>query len=195
MASLKTTKDLIMLLLYAPGPSGDCNEPIPGQTRLMKMIFLFEKELKKEFNKAGSFDDTVFPQFQAYDYGPYAPQVYADLEWLVNMGFVEPFEAGSGEISVEEQREFDYWTATGSEDDDLDIRQVGKSFKLTAMGMKFVTKMLSDKWSITPDQIEVLKEFKSRCVEASLRALLHYVYSRYPEMTEKSKIKHDIIGS
>jgi hypothetical protein len=77
---IKTTKDLIMLLLHAPGASGAKNEPIAGQTRLMKRIFLFDKETKKDFYKNTVLDDATFLDFKTYDFGPYAPKVYADLE-------------------------------------------------------------------------------------------------------------------
>lgn len=194
MKKLNNLKDLIMLLLYAPGASENQNEPISGQTRLMKMIFLFGEEVKSSFAKDGELAATVLPQFVAYDYGPYAPQVYADLEWLVNMGFVEPFETGSGEVQEEERREYDYWSATNTADDDIDIGQVGKSFKLTDRGMRFMKEKLPT-WELTDNQMNILKEFKSRCVGASLRSLLHYVYSRYPKMTDKSKIKHEVLGS
>lgn len=182
-----------MLLLYAPDASGRKKAPIQGQTRLMKMVFLFNKELKKQFQKDGNINDTVFPEFKAYDYGPYSAQVYADLEFLVNMGFVEVDEATDGEISEEERSEFDYWTATGSADDDVDLNQLGKTFQLSSMGSNFVEKK-RESWGITPNQLKLLTEFKTRCCEASLRNLLRYVYTRYPEMTDKSKIKDDVLG-
>jgi len=43
MHKIDSPKDLIMALLYAKGPEME-NQPIHGKTRLMKMIFLFEKE-------------------------------------------------------------------------------------------------------------------------------------------------------
>ena len=119
MKRLKNTKDLIMLLLYSSGESDKDNEPISGQTRLMKMIFLFGKELKKQFLKDEELNEAVFPEFQAYDYGPFSRQVYADLEWLVNMGFIEAYDSKSSKIFEEERGEFDYWSATGTDDDDV----------------------------------------------------------------------------
>lgn len=182
-----------MLLLYVSDASGNTATPIEGQTRLMKMVFLFNKELKKHFQKDGDISDAVFPEFKAYDYGPYSAQVYADLEFLVNMGFVEVEEAAGGEISKEERSEFDYWAATGSADDDINLIQVGKTFKLSSMGLKFVENKLK-LWGITQNQLELLTEFKTRCCEASLNNLLRYVYTRYPEMTGKSKIKDNVLG-
>lgn len=193
MAKLKSSKDLLMLLLFVPDASGKEAAPIQGQTRLMKMVFLFNRELKKQFRKDESFDDVVFPEFKAYDYGPYSAQVYADLEFLVNMGFVDVEEAAGGEISEEERSEFDYWTATGNADDDVDLTQVGKTFTLSVMGKKFVSGKLGS-WDITENQLELLTEFKTRCCEASLHNLLRYVYSRYPDMTTKSKIKDHVLG-
>lgn len=191
MAKLKN-KDLILLLLHVQGPNGVLNEPIPGQTRLMKMIFLFGKEIKKHFDR-NAFDESTFPDFQAYEFGPYAPKVYSDLEWLVNMGFVDVSQFSNGEIPEEERREFDYWTATGSADDDLDTSRVGKTFFLSERGERFVCKMLPQ-WAISEEQMDILSEFKTRCLDASLRALLHYTYTRYPEMTGKSKIRRRVLG-
>jgi len=194
MAKLKSSKDLLMLLLYVPDASGQEAAPIQGQTRLMKMVFLFNKELKKQFRKDESFDDAVFPEFKAYDYGPYSAQVYADLEFLVNMGFVDVEEASGGEISEEERSEFDYWTATGNADDDVNLAQVGKTFTLSEMGKQFVEAKVRDSWGVTKNQLDLLTEFKTRCCEASLHNLLRYVYSRYPDMTTKSKIKDNVLG-
>ncbi|MGJ3241509.1 MAG: hypothetical protein ACFE0O_00920 [Opitutales bacterium] len=192
MAKLKSSKDLLMLLLYAADASGETAAPIQGQTRLMKMVFLFNKELKKHFKKDGAVEDAVFPEFEAYDYGPYSSQVYADLEFLVNMGFVEVDGSGAGEVSEEERSEFDYWTATGSADDDVDLTQFGKTFTLSPRGRKFVVQKL-ESWGISEKQLGLLKEFKTRCCEASLHNLLRYVYSRYPDMTKKSKIKNEVL--
>lgn len=192
MARLQNTKDLILLLLHAPGKTGQSNEPISGQTRLMKMIFLFDREIRKHFNK-DAFEATAFPEFEAYDYGPYSPKVYADLEWLVNTGFVQVSESSEGDAIEEERAEFDYWTATTNADDDLDPSRVGKSFSLSDRGQRFLERMLP-KWNISPQQMAILREFKTRCVEASLRSLLRYTYSRYPEMTGRSKIRKEVLG-
>jgi len=193
MAKLKNSKDLIMLLLHVPGATGEENEPIAGQTRLMKMIFLFDKEIRPRFGK-DAFEDMAFPEFEAYDYGPYAPKVYSDLEWLVNMGFVSAEDRNLSEVADEERKEFDYWTATGSADDELDLSRLGRRFRLTELGARFVGKMLPT-WEFSVDQLKTLQEFKSRCVSASLKALLHYTYTRYPETTTKSKIRKEVLGS
>ena len=192
MAKIKNSKDLIMLLLYAPGPKGEVCQPIQGQTRLMKMIFLFKEEIATKFNLDQVIEKTAFPNFEAFDYGPYAGQVYADLEFLVNYGFVEVRKDADPELTEEERREFDYWTATGDADDDIDTGFVGREFSLTTRGRKFVQKLAL--WDdLTDKQKEVLQEFKTRCVSASLRSLLRYVYEKYETMTKKSLIKNEIL--
>lgn len=193
MAKITNSKDLIMLLLYAAGPSGALCEPIEGQTRLMKMIFLFKKELARRFNLDQIIDDAAFPEFEAYDYGPYSASVYCDLEFLVNLDFVKVIVAGETEILEEERKEFEYWSATKNDDEDLDSQYLGRQFHLTDLGRKFVEKELIEKKGVTPEQLKVLGEFKKRCCEGSLRSLLRYVYTRYEDMTEKSKIKHEVL--
>lgn len=190
MPKITSSKDLLMLLLYAAGPRGEICEPIQGQTRIMKMIFLFKKEISRRFNLDQVIDEKAFPDFEAYDYGPYSASVYADLEFLVNLRFVEVVLEGEPEITEEERREFDYWTATGNVDDEIDSQYLGRQFRLTPMGRKFVEAklMLSD------EQMKVLAEFKKRCCEASLRSLLRYVYTRYGDMTVKSKIRDEVLG-
>lgn len=193
MPKITNPKDLIMLLLYAPGTSGALCDPIEGQTRLMKMIFLFKKELSRRFNLDQVIDDSAFPDFEAYDYGPYSASVYSDLEFLVNLRFIEVILVGEPEIIEEERQEFDYWAATKNEDEDLDTRYLGRQFRLTELGRKFVEKKLIEVKGVTQEQLKVLGEFKKRCCESSLRSLLRYVYTRYEDMTEKSKIKNEVL--
>jgi hypothetical protein len=190
MTKIKNSKDLIVLLLYVPGPKGEICEPIQGQTRLMKMIFLFKEEIAKKFDLDQVIDDKAFPNFEAFDYGPYAGQIYADLEFLVNYKFVEARTDADTQVIEEERQEFDYWTATGNDDDDT--RSVGRRFVLTQRGRKFVEKMRL--WAdLSNEQKKVLRQFKGRCVSASLRSLLRYVYTNYENMTKKSLIRHEIL--
>jgi uncharacterized protein YwgA len=194
MPKITNSKDLIMLLLYAAGPSGKICEPIEGQTRLMKMIFLFKKELARQFNLDKIIDKSAFPEFEPYDYGPYSASVYCDLEFLVNLNFVEFIPAGEPEILEEERKEFEYWSATKADDEDLSSQYLGRRFRLKQLGKKFVEKELIEKKRVTSEQLKVLGDFKKRCSKASLRSLLRYVYTRYEDMTEKSKIKHEVFN-
>src|SRR5437588_10727181 len=115
MAKIKSSKDLILLLLYAPGAKGQTCEPIQGQTRLMKIIFLFKEEIASKFNLSQVVEESAFPKFEAFDYGPYAGEVYADQEFLVNYGFVQVRGEAASQASEEERQEFDYWTASNDD--------------------------------------------------------------------------------
>jgi hypothetical protein len=61
-----------MVLLYAKGQSGNAAEPIRGRVRLMKMIFLFDKEIRKSFNLKTAVAKEALPNFEPFDYGPYS---------------------------------------------------------------------------------------------------------------------------
>jgi uncharacterized protein YwgA len=73
--------DLLLLLLYAPGPSGEKNEPIKGKTRLQKELFLAQKQLRDE-GVSRPFS------FMPYDMGPYSKELYNTIDWLVHKGLI-----------------------------------------------------------------------------------------------------------
>jgi uncharacterized protein YwgA len=190
-SKIENSKDLLLILLYAPGIKANC-DPIQGQTRLMKMIFLFKKELQKKFNFNHILGEDAFPDFTAYDYGPYSGKVYEDLEFLVNIGFVQVRKNGQIEVTEEEKREFDYWTATSSSNDELNTDILGREFTLTSIGKGFVEEELWPK--LSDNQKNIITEFKKRCTTTSLRSLLRYVYTKYEDMTTKSVIKDEILS-
>jgi len=192
MAKIGNSKDLIMLLLYAPGARGKPCDPIIGQTRLMKMVFLFQQELFKKFSFNESIDEKAFPDFEPFSYGPYAGQIYADLEFLVNYQFVDVDKGDGPEASEEERQEFDYWSATEDAEEEVDVARLGRAFQLSDRGKDFIAK--AGLWSRLSDkQQAALSEFKKRCTSTTLRSLLRYVYSNYPSMTKKSLIKDEIL--
>lgn len=193
MRKITKTKDLIMLLLYVKGPSGEPYESIQGQTRLMKMIFLFKEELSKNFGLDQIIDESAYPNFEPYDFGPYSANVYSDLEFLVNIGLVLAEQESTQEVAEEERREHDYWTATANSEIEIDKQYVGRKFSLSELGKKFVNKMVSEK-RITENQLATLSQFKKRCCGSPLSSLLRYVYTRYSKMTTKSKIKDQVLG-
>lgn len=188
MGKIKSSKDLLMLLLYAKGRSGEACEAIVGRTRLMKMVFLFDEEIRKKFNLEEVVPKGILPEFEAYDYGPFSAQVYDDLEFLVNMGFVDVSAFGSRELLADEAEEYEYWQAISGDED----RPFQEQFTLTDVGTKFVEKKL--KSELTDEQWQVLDDFKKRCTSASVTALLKYVYARYPKMITKSKIRDQVLG-
>ncbi|MDR4496342.1 MAG: hypothetical protein MRK02_00160 [Candidatus Scalindua sp.] len=189
---ITNSKDLILLLLYAKGYRSKQCEPIAGKTRLMKMIFLFDKELKKKFNLAKTISDDAFPDFTAYDYGPYSEQVYIDLEFLVDLNLVKVKKVKSEEDDMSaELLEYEYWQAGSGDIDTSDIDERMEVFSLTPNGRGFVEEELS---GLTDEQWEALDKFKSRCTGIPLKALLRYVYAKYRKLTTNSKIRDEILS-
>ena len=191
MATINRSKDVLMLLLYAKGHHRQECEPVQGKTRLMKMVFLFDKEIRLKFKLNKAIPNSAMPDFVAYDYGPFSAQVYEDLEFLIEMGFVETSPVGDTEMLDEEVSEYEYWQATTKYDDPSGA-EFQEQFQLTEIGKQFVEEKLLVEISV--NQLKALDEFKSRCTAADLRTLLRYVYSKYPNMATGSKIKDKVMG-
>ncbi len=188
---IASSKDLIMVLLYAKGPNKIIAEPIPGRTRLMKMIYLFKKEVWKQFELDKVIDQSALPDFRAYDYGPFSDNVYADLEFLRDIDFIRVKALSDDEASEEEAESYRYWQINANVDPDPTSSYNDEEFSLTDLGREFVEETFRDK--LTKQRWEILDEFKRRCTETSLKALLKYVYTKYPEDAEKSKIKKAVL--
>ncbi len=106
-SSLKYSgKHIILLLLYSTGSSDQVNESISGRTRLMKMLFLFDKEIRKAFERDVGLEIIDFPVFEPWHYGPFSKQVFDDLEFLVNNECVEIMDGtdSAPEETIEELR-------------------------------------------------------------------------------------------
>ena len=193
MSKVASAKDLIMLLLYARGHTGQQCDPIRGRTRLMKMVFLFDKEARRKFNLGKAIPKEAIPRFEAYDYGPFSAQVFADLEFLVDLGFVEVAKKGDEGVLPEESLEYDYWQAGSGTPPGDDISEFEEEeFVLTETGRGFVID--GQAGELTNEQWAFLDEFKTRCTQAPLRSLLKYVYTKYPKMTKKSKIRDEVVA-
>jgi len=158
----------------------------------MKMMFLFDKEIRRSFNLDKKIPESAFPNFEPYDYGPFSSQVYADLEFLVDMGFVSVTKKEcSSEECVLESKEYEYWQANSGEEAVVEYVDEITTFSLTKLGRDFVEKkQLGD---FTQNQWDILNKFKARCTGIALKALLRYVYNKYPEMATNSKILEEII--
>lgn len=73
--------DLLLMLLLAGGSKANENEPIVGNTRLQKELFLAQKKLE-DYHIERPYS------FRPYHYGPYCKEIYNDLDWLEFKGFV-----------------------------------------------------------------------------------------------------------
>jgi|AntDeeMinimDraft_4_1070355.scaffolds.fasta_scaffold00240_3 uncharacterized protein YwgA len=130
-------------------------EPVEGRTRLQKLMFLIQKRMEEQ----GDPLDWGYP-FQAYDYGPFAKELYDDLDQLRRRGLVEEREQHL--------------------DDDV----IQYDYVLTSKGREFVREELEDR---RPDGLaETTEAIKDDFNDVSLQKLIDYVYTEYPEYAENS---------
>ena len=177
-------KDLLLLLLFSPGPSKTEGEPIDGRTRLMKLLFLLQADfpIEKLLDLKQKYD------FEAYHYGPFTKDVYDDLEFLENVGLVEVVTKGyASPVEQNEEEKLVEDTAIG-EDEQTGLLFQEESYKLTDRGLKFVREKLAP---TVPEQlIQAIHDLKTKFAALPLTSILRYVYSKHPESAENTKLKH-----
>jgi len=185
-------RDVLLLLLYSPGKSNSPNEPITGRTRLVKMMFLFLKEALDHFSRGTEISVDRFYAFFPWSFGPFSAQIYDDLTFFTLRGFVQS-SSSDEEAIPESAAEFEKWVSeSGTDDQQYEFGVYEEeSFTLTQSGMDFSERLYKQ---LTPSQTQLLKEFKARLVEKPLRGILRYVYSEYPDFTDKLQIKDEVLG-
>lgn len=191
---LSNKKDILLLLLYTPGETGQVNEPISGKTRLIKMIFLFKKEFLKSFSKNKEISEEEFYNFFAWNYGPFSKEVYDDLMFFELRGFVRT-EKNDGELLAESAEEAELYDSdleeNGSSESVTGYEYVEEKIFLTEKGVEFAGNLYKN---LEDEQKNILTTFKKKMAKAPLKAILRYVYENYPEQIEKSEIKEKVLG-
>ena len=184
--------DLILLLLLARGSTGSIAESIKGITKLMKLLFLLEKE--------GGISDGF--TFKPYKMGPFSGEVYSQLEFLSTFPAVEsPFlhvnsrnakaaDMLDSSVNVEQIKVVEDVAGSGDLDNNppLTSEEVNVEFKLSPLGIKFANKISED----NPELFSKIEEIKTKYSGMGLRDLLRYVYLKYPELTTKTEIKEQL---
>jgi hypothetical protein len=180
---------LIHLLLYTPTVSDKKSVPILGRTRLMKMIFIFEKELSNHFQDK---DNPMNFDFEAHKFGPYSKKVFEAIDFLETRNIIELFPASSHRMSSEEM-EIDR-ILMASEAHTLNFQNEetfqSEGFQLAPMG----TRMMKDpdvwfSWPhLSEEKKKILIDFKTTMINTPLKDILKYVYTKYPRYAEKSVI-------
>lgn len=188
-----TKTDILLMLLFA-----DEKTSIVGTTRLQKMLFLTEQE-KKIKGDEGSFN------FEAYKFGPVSKSLYDDIEFLVNIGFLEKTGEDSN-INIYSLDNLDNINAKDliddfpEENDSLDDEEEKEKeeisteddlivYKITNKGIEYLTanNLIGTKEAT---EIESIKKGYSK---KPLVELLRYVYMKYPEYTTDSEIKNELL--
>ena len=110
--AITNRKDILLLLLYSPGVGDTPNEPVLGRTRLMKMLFLFKRELLPHFHRNVKITDDNFYAFFAWKFGPFSKEVYDDITFFELRGYLKrsPSKEDTLPESAEEWQE---WLSCG----------------------------------------------------------------------------------
>lgn len=169
------TDDVIVLLLGAPGGS-DAAGHLDGVTRLEKLVFLLEREtpVRTWITEAADFRSDRF--------GPFSTKIYQAAEKLSNAGLL----LDSARVSDNEEDRWEAVNLLGDEPDPYTTR----TFELTDRGMRYYRALIE----LLPRTAEdTLNQFKERFSTLPLRQLVRYVYERYPEFTDKSEIRDQIL--
>lgn len=184
-------KDLVLLLLYVKGFKDELCEPIEGRTRITKVVFLFEKEVWPKFQFDRLLAEKDMPDFKAFHFGPFSSQVYTDIEFLVNLGFITVQNSTVLEPTEEEALEVQWWRQEVADVEEDPSTYTPESFRLTNVGRSFVEKKLFH--VLSSNQLTALELLKKECTGISLRRLLRYVYTNYENMASNSQIRDEIL--
>jgi len=186
--------DILLVLLHY--------SPIVGNTRLQKLPFLIEQE-KKILPDDGSFN------YEANKFGPASRNLYDDIEFLINTGFVEK----TGDINnlihgkiedIENMKATDFLTnetiitpvTDENEDEDLqnkdpinDDTKDDIVYRLTKKGKEYI-----DLKGLLKDPISnQIRDVSNKHTNKSLLQLLQHVYTKFPDFTTESEIRDNIL--
>jgi uncharacterized protein len=167
--------DLIILLLGAPGLARSGR--LEGITRLEKLVFLAEREtpIRAWLSERGDFT--------SHRFGPFSSKVYQAADKLAAAGLLKDSKLRA------DTTEDDWETGNlviGSDS----ATYVTRDFELTERGQRYYQALLQE----LPTEAEgLIGRFKGAFASMPLRQLVRYVYQRYPEFTDRSEIKDDIL--
>lgn len=161
-------------MLLAPAKGTGSQGSIRGVTRLEKLLFLADQEVKLP-----EVEDR--PEFVPYHYGPYSKAVYEDVELLEEADLVreEREIAGQGLDRMEEAE------AAGS-----DVEWTERRFFLTEAGRAVAGRLATDH----PTVYQAFTKLKMDYGSLSLNRLLSHVYEQYPNFTGASRIREQVLG-
>lgn len=173
------TDDAIVLLLGAPGGKEQPGH-LEGVTRLEKLIFLLERETPARDWLTEKAD------FRSYRFGPFSSKVYEAVDMLAAADIVRDSAKKSPDVA-------DRWESVSALMDEGDLDPyTTRDFALTQRGTDYYAALLRE---LPADAETVLTDFKERFARLPLRQLVRYVYERYPQFTDKSEIRDEILGS
>lgn len=183
---LEDAADILILLLYAPGESGEMAEPIEGITRLQKLVFLFQKHKLEDLVK-----DIETYDYDPYKLGPYSKDLIRTLEELQSAGIIKTKKLRYTFTDDSDD--------PGDPDPDIDVPIPGDIREKQVESSRFYLsenlghRIGEDLWrGLNKKQQQMVTKFKSFFNSISLRQLLIFTYDRHPDYTGQSEIKESL---
>lgn len=178
-----TRGQILMMLLAAPGVRGKDAEPIQGTTRLQKLLFLAEHEAKLKPTKGDDFD------FTAWKFGPVSKELYDDLEKLENLGLLESQPVSEPSTAELDEYGLSFEDLMGEEETQSSRDSFEeKKYRLSDKGLVWVREH-----ELHTEAFDKIRRIKEKYGALSLQDLLHYVYTKFPDMTTASEIKGKVL--
>jgi hypothetical protein len=172
------TDDAIILLLGAAGATDRDQGRIEGITRLEKLLFLLEQETDAD---QWLTEDAAF---SSNNFGPFSAKAYQEIETLTTADLVE-------DSAILSESAEDTWETENIIGEVTPDPYATRNLTLTAKGKRYYEALLKE---LPPEAEEVISQLKRRFGSMPLRRLIRYVYERYPEYTDKSIIRDQILG-
>ncbi len=184
-------KDLILLLLYVRGRMGKIAEPILGMTRIMKLIFIAVQELDINLLIRNPY------RFVPYKLGPCTPELYSDLETLIDAKLIRSLKLdpeGVPVINLDSDTANRLTRLNSNLTTTERLDSLTLAFQLTPKGRRFARALLKSALRHQKNILTGLEIVKTQFGALPLNTLLRYVYTRYPEYTSQSEILQKVLG-
>jgi hypothetical protein len=164
-------RELMVLLLHAPGPSGGA--AIHGVTRLQKLLFVMQQNLVPDAS-----------QFYGFNYGPFDERVPDTAEALRVRGFLKGSQPSA---TPQAQPSFEDMMATvieraGPREGELPLFELNEAGHLAAERLRRSSEAYEDIFS----RIRELRR------EWDTPDLVDRVYEAFPAFTDRSRIKDQV---
>lgn len=181
---VETGMDLVIVLLYSPSKSGKVLEPIETVTRLQKLLFLLQQDIRLVHlvKRAEAY------QYEARSMGPYSEKLSNDLQELESAGVIvgkqmQEWIGDDGDV-VPTLDDFDM---PGREPKRFESYRFSLSLDLGQKSGKALWDSLARK------DRQGLVDFKAFFNSLSLRQLLIFIYGKYPRFTGASMIREQLL--
>ena len=169
-------KDLLLLVLAAAN-----EQPVVGVTRLQKYLFLLQEHTSLGAALRARYD------FRPDNFGPFDDQLYADLDFLENLGLITKDPQGE-EPSAEEGEQraaSESWSTNDPEFAPWTEDETFWAYRLTPEGRDFVQRLELDE-----GERSTIEQLKERWNSRPLAEFLRWLYAEYPETAVNTQLTH-----